>query len=510
MDTQNSVATDAPEFKLAKVGKGRRERKRAGAGWFGGGGSGSGFSGAFGGAGEAAGGLMGGAGGGVGLAGMSAAKVVLSLLLASGLSAAAWQFGRSFSGNAPAVKTNPKKLFDDKGGRYADTSGVIKQGNTIPNSLGYVNGSLDGLTPEQRAAKKAAEEEAARKAAEDEAAAKKAEEDEAARQAKAQEKAGRSAAGDPAALAGALSGLGHGGSKLGKFGSMSGLGGLSGGSGLAGGIAQSFKSSPLAVKPDGKAGSLSAFSSRAKPGMTAGGRSLAGKSKAKGFAKRQLDNAFTQSKAATTAGKTENASAGAAVPFDGNNGGGGSVISGPGTTTGGGSGLTTADGGTPTNPGGGSGGPITNSGGAACSVGMNPDINGTCVKTDAPPPTGAPNNEWMIKLAEGLLVLIGILSVMCLAFKGKAWFEAIAQAISAFIGILGGMVAALGIMYMASSGDKVMGGILTAIGALVCAVAFWPTATTSAPAATNAGAGGIIQQIPNAIQHATLPVTYLV
>jgi hypothetical protein len=411
---------------------------------------------------------------------MSAAKLLLSLLLATGLSAAAWQFGRSFSGNAPAVKKE-KKLFSDKDGQYADTSGVIKQGNSIPNSLGYVNGSLDGMTPEQRAAKAAADAEAARKAAEADAAAKKAADDEAARKAKedadreaAAKKSGKGSS-DPTALAGALSGLGKDGGKTGKFGSLSGLGGLSGGSGLSGGINQSFKTAMAGTKPNGTAGSLSAFRSTSKPGMEAGGRSVAGASKSKGFAKRQLDNAFTQSKAATAAGKTENASSQAAVPFDGNNNGGGSTIAGPGTT----SGPTTggADGGTPVTPPGGGSGPVTPTTTAACDTGYNPDINGNCVKTATPQAGGTPNYQWMITAVEALMAVVMILSIWAmLANAGNLLFGA-GEAIKSFIRtaliVVGALITALGLMLMSASGDYAMGGVITAAGAAVTLSAFF-------------------------------------
>jgi hypothetical protein len=501
MDTQNSAVTDVPEMKLAKVGKGKRERKRGGAGWFGSK-AGSGFSGALGGSGAGAAGVFGAAGaeGALGFGGMSLAKILLALLVGGGLSAGAWQIGKCFSGDQGGVGAPTKKVFSDKGGQYADTSGVIKPENSLPNSLGYVSGSLDGMTPEERAKKATAAAEAARKAAEADEAARKAADEEEARKAKDASPAGRSAV-DPGALAGldaAQNGFGanRGGGRLG--GGLSGLGGLNGGrgamaggSGLSGGINQSFG----AGGQKGMGGSLASMRGGSKPTTTTGSRAALGKSKAKGFAKRQLDNAFTQSRQAVTAGKTETAASGAAVPFDGTNSGGGTSIGGgPGVTSGSGGGHGTADGGTPANSGGSGGGTTSNTNtdpGPACDKGFNPNQDGVCVETKTEKAGGAPDYQWMIKLAQGLIAAVVILSLLCLAFKGKAWFEAIAQAISVFIGILGVAIAALGIMIMASSGDKVMGGIFIAIGALVAAVAFWPTATSTAagaeaPAATTA------------------------
>jgi hypothetical protein len=484
MDTQNSAVTDVPNIRLAKVGK-DRERKRGGAGWLGARGAGSGFGGA-----------VGGSGAGAGFAGMSAAKVILSLVVAGSVSAGAWQFGRSFSGPSANGKAAARKVFDDKdGGKYADTSNVMKTQTTIPNSLGYVSGSTDGLTPEERA-KRAAEAEAARVAA-DEAAKKDAEE-----QAKKDQEAASAdskSAVDPATIASTMAGkkpaLGEG--KFGRLGGFGG-GGLSGGSGLSGGINRSFGGNADLGKPKINAGSMSAFRNTGKPGFTSAGRSVAGRSKSKGFAKRQLDNAFAQSRQATSAGKSENAAASAASPFD-NNPGQGNVIAGPGLNSGAGAG--TADGGTPMNPNAG-GGPIDSNAGAACSQGMAPDINGNCQTIQTQAAKDDAQYQWMIQLAQALLVIIGILSLACLVFKGKAWFEAIADAISAIIGALGVVVAGLGLAIMAMTGDKVMGGILTAIGALVAAVAFWPAATTTAPATIEAGAGEPIMMAGDAMESA--------
>lgn len=453
MDTQNSAVTEIPNFKLAKVGK-DRERKRGGAGWLGARGAGSGFSGA-----------VGGSGAGAGFAGMSLAKTALSLMIAAGLSAGAWQFGKSFSAGA-SVKAKPavKKVFDAKDNQgYADTSGVIKTETSIPNSMGYVSGSMDGLTPEERA-KKAAEAEAARAA--EEAAAKKTADEEAKKEA-ASPASGVPA--DPATIASTLGGnkKGLGEGKFGKLGSsFGGGGGLSGGAGLSGGINRNFGGASATGPTKVNNGSMSAFRNAGKPGYTSAGRTVAGKSKAKGFAKRQLDNAFAQSRQAMSAGKTENAAATAASAFD-NNPGQGNVIAGPGVNNGARTG--TADGGVAAPlPNG--GGPL-DTGGAACSPGMAPDINGNCQTIHTNHPKNGANYQWMIDTVKGLMVVLAVLAAMALiadnfdvAFGMGEFFKTF---IRYAVGIVGAAILALGVMIMGASGDNVMGGIIAAIGGFV-------------------------------------------
>src|SRR5205823_3325397 len=100
--------------------------------------------------------------------GMSLAKLLAILLISGTMTVGAWKVGGVLSGNAGAggKPAGPKVFADKDSGKYADTSGAVKgAGNSIPNSLGYINN--DGLTDEQRAAKKAAEDAAAAKAAAD-------------------------------------------------------------------------------------------------------------------------------------------------------------------------------------------------------------------------------------------------------------------------------------------------------------------------------------------------------
>lgn len=510
METQNLVMTDIPEFKLAKVGKGKKERKRAGAGWFGSRGAGSGLRGLLGGAEGGAGGALGagvGAGAaaeGAAFAGLSMGKVLLALALAVGASAGAWQIGKSMSAGDSGAAAGGKKLFSDKGGQYADTSNVIKPENGIPNSLGYVAGSLDGLTPEERAKKQAAEAEAARKAAEDaEAARKAAEAADAARSAAPTGKAPVDA-GSMAGLTGGMGGLGSGGGRMSKLnGSLSGLGGvggsrgLSGGAGLSGGINQNFGANGGLKKGD--SGSLSAFRSGSKPKATSAPRTLTGASKSKGFAKRQLDNAFTQSKQASTAGKTEAASSGAAVPFDGANSGGGTTIGGgPGVTTGGTS-RGTPDGGImPNNPTDGT--PVNtntdngNTNAPACDPGYFVNTSGLCQKVGDTHSGGSTQYQWMLDLAKKLMMAVTVLAALALIYFATGLGWGIATIIKGIILTLGGIITLLGIGYGAASGDMMTGGIVAAVGAFTVASAMIPAniASLSTNGLAQLAAGALI------------------
>jgi hypothetical protein len=444
MDTQVVEMANVPEIKLLKVGK-ERERKRAGGAWFGLRGAGSGFSGAIGGAG--AGGL-----GGVLGTGMSMAKLLTMLFLAAVASGSAWRVGSMLSADSANSKAGPKVIFSPREeGTYADLSGVIKADKNIPNSLGYINN--DGLTDEQRA-KKLADEEAARKAAEE--AKKKAEAD---AQAKADQEAANKAGQAPEA-APPLPGVGPDGKKdlvAGRFGRLSsgtgGGGALAGGAGLSGGITRNF-SALTGAKPQG--GALGAFRTPTKPSASAVSHRAAGKSNSKGFAKRQLDNAFSASRVAVGASKSESASAGAAAPFD-NNAGIGSVISGPGVgnTTGG---VDTA--GSP------AGGPVD---APACGANSAPDASGTCQPVSTPGAKNAAPYQSLIMMAQILLGIIALLAMVELAYPPAV------PIVGMIIGVLGGVLTALGAAIFKMSGDKMMGGIMMGTGAFVAAMGFAPS-----------------------------------
>ncbi|UPT73020.1 MAG: hypothetical protein M0D55_14090 [Elusimicrobiota bacterium] len=269
MDTKkDSAASDVPTFKVARVGNDRK-RKGAGFSFLRSGGSRGGFSGATGGSGSGGGlgGLLGGAGGGAGAqAGFFASKFVqamLSVMLAGGIGSAAIYIGAmSTQTDEPAKKAAPFVAKEDVK-LEGDITNLPGDPNAIPNSLGYLSGSMDGLTPEERA--KRAAEEAARKAAEEEAARK------------AEEEAARTAANpavDPNALLASAQadGQNKGGGLGRKFGNLSssfgGGSSLAGGAGMAGGVGRSFGAGGGSIK-GGARGSLSKASTTAKPSFPA-------------------------------------------------------------------------------------------------------------------------------------------------------------------------------------------------------------------------------------------------
>ena len=458
MDTQDSSLLDAPHMKLAKVGK-DRDRKRGGAGWLSGARAGSGFSGAVGGAGAGMGGFMG--------TGMSLAKILMVLLVTAGVSAGAWKMGGMLANNSAAdANTAPPKVFADKdSGKYADTSGVIKAENSIPNSLGYINN--DGLTAEQRAKKAADDAAAAAAAAKAEADAKAKADAEA--KAKADADAKAAATADASAPAAGVPKIGLGSGKFGSFSSaFGGSGGLSGGSGMSGGIARNFAGMD-GIGSKGQKGDLSAFRNASKVATTKTATPTPGKSNAKGFAGRQLTDAYTGSRQALAAGTNESAAAGAGAPFD-NNAGKGTTIAGPGV----GNGTQTgpADGGGGLNPGSGvGGGPISNP--TSCGNGQQVDGNGNCQNVSTP---GGMNGAPYQSLVNAVLLLLGVVTILTFMakFMSKTEFmKTYALQVCLLIAALGAIIAMMGIMIMAMPhGDFVIGGIIAAVGAYVSVTAF--------------------------------------
>ena len=230
MDTKkDSSVSDVPTFKVARVGNDRK-RKGGGFSFLRGGGTRGVWSGATGGSGAGVGIGAGAGSGGLSalLAGVTFSKAMILLLVAVG-GLGAVSLGRMM-GNTSNGTMKPKAF--SMASREAvkmegDMSNLPSNANTIPNSLGYLTGSTDGLTPEERAKKEAdaaAAAEAQRIA--DEEAAKKAEKD---------NLAGNAV--DPnALLASATADGGKGGGLGKKFGSLStsmgGSSSLSGGAGL--------------------------------------------------------------------------------------------------------------------------------------------------------------------------------------------------------------------------------------------------------------------------------------
>jgi hypothetical protein len=433
MDTTQQV----PEFRIAKVG---RDRKRRGAGvpWFGGGGG-------------AGAGVGGSAAAGAGLLG----KVGVLALIGT-LSAGAWQVGRALRPDETGGGAKPR-IFADSNGKYsdADLANVIKDNRTtMPNSLGYVSGSMDGMTPEERARKEAEAAEAARRAEEE---AKKAEEEAAKEPA---DVAGSPAGVDPNAL---LKGMADGAKedKPGAFGkkfgalstSFGGGGGLAGGAGLSGGVTRGFQNVDLANK--GGAGKMASMRGNSSPSISKAARARVGASNNKGFARRQLSNAYGLSRQATSAGQGETSAQTAGQAFDNNNGAG-SVISGPGVGNSGGGGST--DSGGSVNPGTGSGGAI------------NPDDNGANIPNQRG--RNVTKYQGLVDIAKALMLVIALISIYITIAKAvPAWGWAVAGWLVTVVGALGAVVGLLGIAIMAQ-GEPIIGGIFTAVGAVVAGLSF--------------------------------------
>jgi hypothetical protein len=451
MDRQTTALNDVPTLKLAKVGK-DRERKRGGAGWLNSGRSASGF-GSLGASGA------GGFGGMSGLfSGMSLAKAVAILLVCGAMGAGAWTLGRMFSsGGTPAAS---KKIFADKGSqKYSDMSDVVKADNSIPNSLGYVSGSLDGMTPEERA-KKAAADAAAAQAAADAEAKKKAEDDAAAAKATADKAPADQTAGN--AVGGVTGPAVNSNPFSGRFGNLSN--GLSGGAGLSGGIGGSFGSNSGggAFGNKGTNGNIGAFSTVAKAGTSHAAPHAISSAKGTNAAFNQLKQ--TAATHAATAATGDAASAAASQPFDGANAGQGTSIDGPGvgagTTAGSGVGGANNSGGSP-----------TNSGGSTCADGQGVDSSGNCQNISTPTGTNATPYQGLINMVEALMALVAILSVAALALSKTIISKGIEMMVLGVIGTLGLVIAGIGAMIATSYGQTKIGGIIAAVGLVTMGIA---------------------------------------
>ncbi len=493
MDTKKDSSTsDVPTFKVARVGNDRK-RKGGGLSFLRGGGTRGAWSGATGGAGA------GGAGGVAALfgGGMTLSNAMIVALIALG-GLGALSLGRMM-GNASNSSAAKPKAFSmashDPVKLEGDTSNLQGNSNTIPNSLGYLSGSMDGLTPEERAkraadaAAAAAAEEAQRKA--DEEAAKKAEAD---------NLAGKPAV-DPAALLASAQADGKGGAGgLGKkFGalssSMGGGSSLSGGAGMSGGVNRQFGGGGSLGK-SAAGGRLTASKGSARPSYSKAGGSRLASSKTKGFARKQLANANAYSRRGSSASKGETASSDAGTAFD-NNPGAGNVISGPGVGKGTGSSGGT-DGGA--NPGGTSPGsqPVPHEAPVDCGPDKYQTAEGGC---ELVPVTGGQSAnkvvDMLCKIAQGLLVAIAAIAVITAALDGGTFTLAYGEMLGGVMAALGGVIAVLGIAIMAM-GDYAQGLVFTLTGGFIAATALIPylrgTILNSGTMVIAAAAGLVLSQ----------------
>ena len=463
---------EIPNLKLAKVGKDRK--RRGGAALL----------------------VKGGAGGGGSMAGMLGAHAGRSLLLMaiSGMSAAgAWSLGAAMKTENLSKPVAPKfGAANPSAQKYDDLSGVIRSEKTIPNSMGYVSGSVDGLTPEERA-KKQAEDEAARKAAEEQAAKAEAEAN-----AQPQDPAGAS----PDVMAAQNIGTTKGALGSGRFGKLSNAmagGGskLSGGAGLSGGIGQGFKAPSGGAAPrGGQSGSLSSFRKSGRPALARAASGRAKPSNTKGFAKRQLFNAFAQRP--TSMGRTESMAEQAGAGFE-NNAGQGAVIGGAGVGTGiqqGAGGVT--DGGTPTTD---PGGPI----GSGCGDGQAPNSSGGCSAIATPQSANATPYQGLVDMAKGIMMMVTVISVLALLAQHlkESSIPYVAQAalaienmLNAVLYMAGIALVGIGAMIAMQYGEKSIGMIVGAVGGLTIASAYFAKEKLiSQTPMVNAAAGALISNV---------------
>ncbi|MBI5631065.1 MAG: hypothetical protein HY921_09290 [Elusimicrobia bacterium] len=460
---------EVPQFKLAKVGKERGKKKGGLPLWFGSAGKGAGAL-ATGGAGSAA--------GGGGLAAFLATvggKVAVALLVAA-LGAGAYGIGKQLAPNEGAFEAGrkPKLFASDKGKYEGDLSNLPKNTHSIPNSMGYVTGSLDGKTPEQRAAEAAAAEAAAKAAAEKEAQAQSGE----------PPPAPEATPGgvDPAALAaagaaGAPGAAGEnkgplGGKKLGELSKSLGSG--LGGGGMSGGIGQAFSAPKLSVKAPApsKTGN---FARATKAGRASARAANVGSARGKTLAARQLNRAFGQSVAARS-GPLDNSSARATNAFEnqpaansgitGAGAGTGAGIQGPGSGTGG-TGVNSPSGGQPTETG-----------------------NAPQAEELAPAPAVGKKNvtpwQGLIKTAAAMLMLAGLLLLVAgilveIAKRASTVPGAqvvavatlkMAKTLAMIATGLAGIATLMGLMIM-GQGQSKQGALLTGLGAITTAAAAW-------------------------------------
>lgn len=491
METKKETAAakaDIPNFKLAKVGD-RREKKRGGIPLFGGGAGGGGFMGATGGA-----GLLG------GITNVVLKAAILSLITSVGLGAYSFM-RKSAAGTGADRMAQPKAFASRAAEKPAFPADMMGKDNkySAQSGLGMIAGRMDGKTPEQLAAEKAAAD--AKAAAEAEAAAKAAE----------GEKTDETAAGpavpgvDPAAMAAAAAEAekANGTDKLGKkFGEMSktlGAGGtgLSGGAGLAGGIGGNF----AAPKFAGQSGKALAFgNARSNPGRSTARAGRVPSSRARGLAGRQLDRAVGLSRqAAATGGEGSAALADQAF----NQGmDAGSVIEGAGSGPGGSPGGSgTTDAGSTGGPGGqGSPQPLTvaDTSPDDCAdlfpgQGYIVSAGGGCVKGNVGGKSVDPTDMIfeIIKVLMIIAAIIAALTIIAEVLRDAIYTAGIGQALFQLLGGLmtavGAMIAIAGLMVV-GMGRTAEGGIVAGLGTLmaVCGMVTYFSAPASAAKLTAA------------------------
>ena len=450
MDAQQ----DVPQFKLAKVGRGRK--KAAAAGLFG----------LFGGAGESGvGGIAGfldsGVGGIAGFLGSAGGKIAVLLLMAT-LGVGAYNIGRIFAQQQGKAKPRPFAAELAQKQKENASQQPVQSDRASQSGLAMIAGSLDGLTPEERAAlAKAKADEEARAAAE--------------AKAKEDAKAKKDSQMTPDALLAAATGSGKDKDKeMGRrVGELSrSVGGLAGGRGLSGGMGRGFDSPAF----QGGAGKLLAMANTRAPAGGAPTRSVSPRSGGGHLARAQAMKAAQYSRQASmTSGETSATKAYSA--FNGE----------PAASGAAGEGLAmgTPQTGTPFTPnpansnntGGGDGG-SGDSGSDDCNA-LFPDgtymnsAAGGCIKVpggDVDPTTIYFQYLQILCIIATLLCLaITIISILATYYK---FLEALVKILAWALGIVGGLQAIIGLM-LVGMGRTIEGSIFTVIGLLNALCAYY-------------------------------------
>jgi len=452
MTNKDSAASEVPTFKVARVGQ-ERKRKGGGFSFLRGGGTRGVWSGAAGGSGAAS------------ATGMTLSKVMMIMLATSVIGTGAVYVGSRSAANSRVATTASKPLVfaQDRVKIEGDTTNLPSSSNSIPNSMGFITGSKDGLTPEERAKKEAdaAAAAEAQRVADEEAAKKDA------------ANTAANPAPNPADMLASAKADGGGG-KAGGFGkkfgalssSMGGGSSLSGGAGMSGGVNRQFGGGGSI--PKGNGGSMAAMKGASRPTYSKAGNSKLAASRTKGFARKQLANANAYSRRGATTGRGESSSSDAGAAFD-NNPGAGNTIEGPGI--GKGKGAESGSEGT-ANPNA-NGGPT---GGGPQQVDCGPDryqnADGGCSDLDVGPGKDAkPALTMMANIVMGLLVGIGILSGLALLMDGTVFGIAWATMLKSVIAAMGAIICLLGVAMMAM-GDYFTGGVATLVGGVVTYMAY--------------------------------------
>jgi len=461
MDTNKDASmSDAPTFKVARVGQ-QRKRKGGMFSFLRGGGAGprGAWSGATGGSGAAS------VGGGFSATalngfGLTFGKTMLVIIATSVIGSGAIFGGMlSASKSHMAAPAKPALFSQEKVKLEGDTSNLPSNPNTIPNSMGFVTGSRDGLTPEERAQREA-----------DAAAAAEAQrlaDEEAAKKAEAEQTAANAAPNPDELLASAKEdgkvapGTAFG-KKMGALStSMGGGSALTGGAGMSGGVNRQFAPKTAPAIPKAAAGSITAMKGGARPTYAKAGNSKLAASKTKGFARRQLAHANAYSRRGAASGKGENAAADAGSAFD-NNSGAGNIITGAGIGAGkGGNGGADAT----MNPNSGEGGPTGGDPTMDCGANNYQTADGGCAPIKETGGKDAnPTLTLISNVVMAMLAMIGVIAAIAMASGPFGpWMIPVLIAMGAIIGLLG--------IAMMAMGDYVSGGIAVATGGAVAYMA---------------------------------------